>query len=154
VTAGGSSIPEVHRLLRVLAAGRSAAEIGTAFGDGAAAIASTAASLVTVELDPARAAVARERLPENVIVLEGDWHDLLDGPFEFVFVDGGGQETKSDPAVIELGAPGAIYLLDDMTPGWPGPDPVRELWLGDPRLAAVEILTTPETSAIVATRIG
>jgi predicted O-methyltransferase YrrM len=62
VTDGGSSIPAVQALLRVLAAGRRVAEIGTAFGEGAAAIAETARELVTVELDPARAAVARERL--------------------------------------------------------------------------------------------
>src|SRR5205085_12101399 len=49
VTGGGSSLPEVQRLLAVLAAGRRCAEVGTAFGEGALAIASTAASLVTVE---------------------------------------------------------------------------------------------------------
>jgi len=56
VTAGGSSIPEVHALLTVLAAGRRrAAELGAAFGEGAAAIASGLAAggtLVTVEHDP------------------------------------------------------------------------------------------------------
>ncbi len=34
MTGGGSSIPAVQRLLRVLAAGRRVAEIGTAYGDG------------------------------------------------------------------------------------------------------------------------
>ena len=52
MTGGGSSIPKVQRLLAVLATGRRAAEVGTAFGEGADAIASTAASLVTVEIDP------------------------------------------------------------------------------------------------------
>jgi predicted O-methyltransferase YrrM len=42
MTAGGSSIPEVQRLLRVLATGRRVAEAGTAFGEGAAAMADTA----------------------------------------------------------------------------------------------------------------
>jgi predicted O-methyltransferase YrrM len=74
VTEGGSSIPEVRALLRVLAAGRDVAELGTAFGEGAAAMAETARSVVTVELDPERAAIARGRLApfENVEALEGD----------------------------------------------------------------------------------
>jgi len=152
VTEGGSSIAAVQRLLRVLASGRRAAEIGTAFGEGAKAIAVTAASLVTVELDPERAAEARRALAglDNVTVLEGDWREALDGTFEFVFVDGGG--AKEDPCVFDLAEPGGILLIDDLTPGRPGPDPVRDLWLGDPRVEAVEILTTPQTAAIVATR--
>jgi hypothetical protein len=36
---------------------------------------------------------------------------------------------------------------------WRGkPDPVRDFWLADPRLRAVEILTTPRTAAILATK--
>ncbi|TML59697.1 MAG: hypothetical protein E6G22_12595 [Actinobacteria bacterium] len=61
MTAGGSSIPEVRRLLAVLAAGKRAAEIGTAFGLGAEALASTAREVVTVEVDPERAREARAR---------------------------------------------------------------------------------------------
>ncbi|CAN5184348.1 hypothetical protein BH20ACT13_BH20ACT13_25660 [soil metagenome] len=53
MTGGGSSIPEVQRLLSVLAAGRSVAEAGTAFGEGAEVMARTARSVVTVEIDPA-----------------------------------------------------------------------------------------------------
>jgi len=53
---GGSSIRAVQALLRALAAGRDVAEIGTAFGEGAAAMAETARRVVTVERDPARAA--------------------------------------------------------------------------------------------------
>ena len=93
MTGGGSSIAAVQALLRVLAAGRDVAEFGTAFGEGAAAIAETARSLVTVELDPERAAVARERLAglDNVEALEGDAYELLRGrgPFGLVFADGG-----------------------------------------------------------------
>ena len=32
------------------------------------------------------------------------------------------------------------------------PDPVREFWLNHPRIAAVELLTTPRTAVIVGTR--
>ena len=75
MTAGGSSIPEVRRLLAVLAAGKRVAEVGTAFGLGAQALASTAREVVTVEVDPERARVAREALAglPNVEALEGDW---------------------------------------------------------------------------------
>src|SRR5262245_287088 len=77
MTAGGSS--GTKALLRALAAGRRAAEVGTAFGDGARAIAAAAESLVTVELDPARAEAARVALADaaNVTVLQGDWRDAL-----------------------------------------------------------------------------
>ena len=158
MTAGGSSRPEVQALLRSLAAGRHAAEIGTAFGEGALAIAAKAADLVTVELDPDRAESARLALADvaNVMLLVGDWRDVLPphAPFDFVFVDGGGQETKTDASVLDLGRSGTIFVLDDLTPGYRGPDPVRELWLGSDRLASAEILTTPTTAAIVATLVS
>ena len=157
MTGGGSSIPEVQRLLAVLAAGKRCAELGSAYGEGAAAIASTAASLVTVERDPDRIALARERLAgvDNVELLEGDWRDLLPqrGPFELVFLDSG--DWKKEPArqqALDLVEPGGLLLKDDMTPGLPGPDPVREWFFGHPDLLATEILTTPETAAIVATK--
>jgi len=147
----------VQRLLAVLAAGKRCAELGSAYGEGAAAIASTAASLVTVERDPDRIALARERLAgvDNVELLEGDWRDLLPqrGPFELVFLDSG--DWKEEPArqqALDLVEPGGLLLKDDMTPGLPGPDPVREWFFGHPDLLATEILTTPETAAIVATK--
>lgn len=154
MTGGGSSLPEVQRLLSVLAAGRRCAETGTAFGEGAAAIASTAVSLVTVEQDPERAAVARERLAglENVELVVGDWRQVLParGPFDFLFFDAGRFDEAAD--AVGLLAPGGLLLKDDLTPGRPGPDPVRELLFGHPELVAVEILTTAETAAVVAAR--
>lgn len=157
MTAGGSSIPEVQALLRTLAGGRlRAAEIGTAFGDGAAAIADGLAPggrLVTVESDPERLGIAREALAgrDNVLVAGGEWHHELapHAPFDFLFVDGGG--AKTDPRVLDLAEPGALFVLDDLTPGLRPPDQVRDFWLGNDRLVAVEILTTPSTAAIVAT---
>jgi predicted O-methyltransferase YrrM len=154
LTGGGSSIPAVQRLLAVLAAGKRCAETGTAFGEGAAAIASTAASLVTVESNPERAAVAAERLRDvaNVELVVGDWRDELPrrGPFDFVFFDAG--RLDEAPEAIDLLAPGGLFLKDDLTPNRPGLDPVRELLFNHPQLVAVEILTTPTTAAIVATR--
>ena len=155
MTGGGSSLPEVQRLLAVLAAGRRCAETGTAFGEGAAAIASTAASLVTVERDPERAEVARGRLREfsNVELFVGDWRDFLPAraPFDFVFFDAG--RFDEAPEVVDLLAPGGLLLKDDLTPDRAGPDPVRELLFGHPKLIAVEILTTPGTAAVVAARL-
>lgn len=155
MTAGGSSIPAVQALLRVLAAGRDAAELGTAFGEGAAAMAETACSVVTVERDPERAAAARERLAglANVEALEGDAYGLLRGrgPFGLVFADGGGYDWE---AILALTAPGGLVVKDDLTPGRPvDGDPVREFLLRDPRLAAAEILVGSEFAAIVAVRL-
>ena len=131
--------------------------MGTAFGEGAAAIASTAASLVTVERDPDRVAVARERLGglANVELLEGDWRELLPhrGPFELLFLDSG--DWKEEPyrqLAFDLVEPGGLLVKDDLTPGFPGPDPVREWFFGHPDLTTTEILTTPVTAAIIAAR--
>jgi predicted O-methyltransferase YrrM len=154
VTDGGSSIPAVQALLRVLAAGRDVGELGTAFGEGTAAMAETARSVVTVELDPERAAIARKRLAglENVEALEGDAYELSRGrgPFGLVFADGGLYDWEQ---IIELLEPGGLLVKDDLTPGrGVDGDPVREFLFGDPRLVAVEILTTPSSAAIVASR--
>jgi predicted O-methyltransferase YrrM len=156
VTGGGSSLPEVQRLLAILGGGRRCAEVGTAFGEGAAALASTAASLVTVELDPERASLASKRLSDlsNVELLVGDWRDHLPerAPFELLFFDGG--RFDEAPDAIDLVAAGGLIVKDDLTPGSEGSDPVRELLFGHPGLVAVEVLTTPQTAAIVAVRLG
>jgi predicted O-methyltransferase YrrM len=155
VTDGGSSILAVQALLRTLAAGRDVAELGTAFGEGAAAMAETARFVVTVESDSDRAAAARTRLAAfaNVELLEGDAYELLHGrgPFGLVFADGG--RPYDWEAILALVALRGILVKDDLTPGRPiEGDDVREFLLRDSRLAAVEILTTPATAAIVAVR--
>jgi predicted O-methyltransferase YrrM len=155
VTDGGSSIPAVRALLRTLATGRDVAELGTAFGEGAAAMAETARTVVTVERDPERAASARARLEglANVELLEGDCYALLRGrgPFGLVFADGG--RPLDWEAILALIAPGGFLVKDDLTPQLPvDGDSVREFLLRDPRLAAVEILMTPATAAVVAVR--
>jgi predicted O-methyltransferase YrrM len=154
MTDGGSSIPAVRALLRVLATGRDVAELGTAYGEGAAAMAETARSVVTVEQDAERAAAARRRLAglDNVEALEGDAYELLRGrgPFGLVFADGGFYDWE---AIMLLLATGGVLVKDDLAPGRPvDGDPVREFLLRDPRLAAAEILTTPTAAAIVAVR--
>jgi predicted O-methyltransferase YrrM len=160
LTAGGSSIPEVQRLLAVLTAARPGgrvAEIGTAFGEGARVIADALppdATFVTVEQDPERFAAARERLAgTRAELVNAMWQDVLPqrGPFDLLFFDGA-QGTDLDE-VIELLAPGGILVKDDLTPGRPVEgDPVREKLLRDERLVGVEILVTREMAAILAAR--
>jgi predicted O-methyltransferase YrrM len=156
VTGGGSSLPEVQRLLAVLSAGKRCAEVGTAFGEGAAAIASTARSLVTVELDLDRVSIAAYRLRRfpNVELLAGDWRDQLPqrGPFELLFFDGG--RLDEAPDAIDLVAVGGLIVKDDLSPDWEGPDPVRELLFNHPDFVAVELLTTPQTAAVLAVRLA
>jgi predicted O-methyltransferase YrrM len=159
VTAGAYSVPEVQRLLATLVAskpGGRVAEIGTAYGEGARAIADalpSGAMFVTVEVDGERAAQAREALAgTRAEVLEGDWRDLLPqrGPFDLVFADGG----RDYDLAIDLLAPGGILVKDDLSPDWPDKeaDPTRRALLGDPRVEAVEIHVREDMAAIVAVR--
>jgi len=129
--------------------------MGAAFGETAAVLAETARSVVTVELDPERVAIARERVAglDNVELLEGDAYEQLHGrgPFGLVFADGG--RPYDWEAILALVEPGGIIVKDDLTPGRPiDGDEVRQFLLRDTRLAAAEILATPETAAIVAVR--
>jgi predicted O-methyltransferase YrrM len=161
VTAGAYSIPEVQRLLATLVAskpGGRVAEIGTAYGEGARAIADALpadATFVTVEIDPARAAHAREALAgTRAEVVEGDWRDLLPqrGPFDVVFADGG----RDYELVIDLLAPGGIVIKDDLSPERPDKDsdPTRRALLADARVEATEILVREDMAVIVAVRRG
>ena len=159
MTAGAYSIPEVQRLLATLVAskpGGRVAEIGTAYGEGARAIADalpSGATFVTVEIDAERAAHARAALAgSRAEVLDGDWRDLLPqrGPFDLVFADGG----RDYDLVIDLLAPGGIVVKDDLSPDWPDNeiDPTRRALLADLRVEAIEILVRDDMAAIVASR--
>src|SRR5206468_13119298 len=111
-----SSIPEVGRLLHVLAAQRGrtrVGELGTGCGVGAAWIVSAlppTVPFVTVELDETRARAAAELFAddENVRVLQGDWHELMppEAPFDLLFLDSGKQHPELDgEQVVGLLAP-------------------------------------------------
>lgn len=157
----GSCRPEDGLLLHVLAARRGLArvgEIGTGCGVGAAWIVSAlppSIPFVTVELDPVRAAVAREVFAddEGVRVLEGAWRDVLpaEAPFDLLFVDAA--DAKDDPdAVVGLLTPGGTAVLDDFSASWTGPDVRRGRWLGHPAVAALVVGTGVDAQALVATR--
>jgi predicted O-methyltransferase YrrM len=154
VTDGSTAIPEVHALLRVLAAGREVLELGSALGVGAAALAETARRVVTIEADPARAAATRERVRDlpNVEALEGDWRELAQGSFGLVFADAGAYDWER---IVELTDVGGFIVKDDLTPGRAVEgDPVRESLLRHPKLQATELLTRPDHAAIVAVKLS
>jgi predicted O-methyltransferase YrrM len=154
----------VGLVLQLLAAQRGRArvgEIGTGVGVGTAWLASglpPGVSLVTVELDERRAAVATDLFAHDpdVRVVRGDWHEVMppEAPFDLLFYDGGGKQhpERDGEQVVSLLAPGGTIVMDDLTPGRPGPDPVREFWLGHPRLVAAELAVTPRMAVIVAVR--
>jgi predicted O-methyltransferase YrrM len=161
-----SSIPEVGRLLHLLASQRGrtrVGELGTGCGVGAAWIVSALpprVPFVTVELDPTLAAASAELFAEDehVLVLQGDWHELMpaEAPFDLLFYDGGGKQHPENDGeqVVGLLAPGATIVMDDLTPGRELHDIVREFWLNHAEITAVELLTTPQTAVIVGTRRG
>ena len=67
-----------------------------------------------------------------------------------MFADGGAYDWEQILALLE---PGGLIVKDDLTPGRAiDGDPVRTFLLRDPRVAGVEILTTPESAAIVAVK--
>lgn len=155
----GSARDDDGRLRHVLAARRGvtrAAEIGAGNGICTAWIASALAPgvpLFAAEPDPHRAAAARALFADDpdVHVLEGDWRSVLppEAPFDAVFVDGTGADDALD-AVLGIAAPGATIVLDDVPADRAGHDPRRALWLGDPRVVAVEVNTGGRAGAIVA----
>ena len=128
------------------------------------------ASFVTVEVDDERAAACAELFAgvPYVRVLHGDWHDVLpaEAPFDLLFFDGGGwkrsppqQMRAESERALEIVAPGGVVAMDNLTPEhlWPAdgpswPDALREHWLGNDRLVATEVLTTPDSSAILAVK--
>src|SRR5689334_21742055 len=163
MTDGGSSIPEVHALLAALVASKPGgrfAEAGTAFGEGARAIAApmdAASSFVTVEIDRRRyERAAAELSGTRAEVVHGRWVDVLPqrAPFDLLFADGGLRDTDGGLELsISLLAPGGFLVKDDMSPGRPiEGDEIREWLFRDSRLVATEVLTTPSTAAIVAVR--
>ena len=150
---------ETGRLLQVLAGARGlerVAEIGTGCGVGAAWILSAldpAVAFYTVERDEERAAAAADLFADDpaATVLHGDWQDVLaaEAPLDLLFADGG--RAKYHEELLGLLSPGGILVLDDLTPGYVDPDPLRELWLRHARLVAVELRVSSREAVIVGT---
>jgi predicted O-methyltransferase YrrM len=152
----------VGHLLQVLAASVRqgvVAEIGTGYGVGAAWIANAldpAVQFYTVELDAQRAEAARRVLVphQNVHVIRGDWHEILEyGPFAMMFPDGGQTKMREPQTVIGSVQPGGVIVLDDMTPGESVKgDPQREFWLSCPDVISIELQLSSDEAAILAVR--
>ena len=158
---------ETGRLLHALAGARGrtrVAELGTGSGVGAAWIVSALPPEVpffTAELDPERAAAARELFAgdANVHVLEGDWREVLppEAPFDLVFFDAAKHAAPAADAPLVQGllAPGGIAVLDDLTPGRAVEgDPVRSAWTAVPRLHTVELAVSPREAVLLSVLQG
>jgi predicted O-methyltransferase YrrM len=161
--------PGHGRLLSVLAAslpaGSVIGETGAGCGVGLAWLASGAGPgvrLVSVERDPDRARRAQAALAPApaVRVRHGDWTELwVDGPFDLLVLDGGGQGKRSeeplDPSTWLRS--GGLVVMDDFTPTshWPPlhdglVDDVRVHWFHHPHLYATEVRTEPDAATILA----
>lgn len=158
---------ETGRLLATLAATRSGtmAEFGTGCGVGTAWLRSGArsgVSILTAELNERLATAAQEIFVDDpqVEVLAADWSTLLHkGPYSLLFLDASSPADAGVDSVADLLETGGIVVLDDFTPceSWPPVtggrvDVLREAWLSDERFTAVEVMTAPDASAIIATR--
>ena len=169
---GTACLTEFGPILSVLAAmrpGGRIAEIGTGVGVGTGWLAhglAGGATLTTVEIDPARAAVAAKLFADrsDVAVLVGDWRETLAhlAPFDLVFLDGGyAAELDQDRrgALIDLVCVGGTLVLDDVTPEqhWPDTwrgraDPKREFALRDDRLLSAEFRVTDTEGGLLCVR--
>ncbi|MGH9020331.1 MAG: O-methyltransferase [Acidimicrobiales bacterium] len=145
------------RLLALLAGAAGATrilEVGTLGGYSTIWLARALAPggfLVTLELDPAHAAVASANLAyaglDSVTsVMVGDARDslraLVDesaGPFDFVFIDA---DKEGNPLYVDLAIamsrPGTIIVVDNVVRGGAVADPTRT----DPRVRATRELVT------------
>jgi predicted O-methyltransferase YrrM len=163
-----ASLPGVGRFLAMLAAGCTGGrigELGTGAGIGAAWITSAMpddCTLITAEIDPQRAAAARELLAGDprVEVLTGDAVTTMSsrGPFDLLFSDGGGGDGAYLVSLLRIG--GRI-VMDDVTPQKALPpdspfrasDPKRRFFFSDPRLISTEVvLPDLQNSLLVGTR--
>lgn len=166
-------IPQVGRLLQVLASGKPGGRIGeqgTGAGVGTAWIASGlsgSATLLSVDIDPRRAEAVADLFRDDprVTVQTGDWHTVMrrSDPYDLLFMDA---TPRSDlayeqwDAVTELITLGGQIVMDDLTPValWPPAwestiDYKREFAFENPRVVGTEVLTTPTTAALIVTRI-
>jgi predicted O-methyltransferase YrrM len=162
-----ASLPGVGRFLAMLAAGCTGGrigELGTGAGIGAAWITSAMPDdcpLITAEIDPQRAAAARELLAEDprVEVLTGDAASIMSsrGPFDLLFSDGGGDDAD----LVSLLRIGGRIVCDDVTPHKALPpdspfrasDPKRRFFFSDPTLISTEVvLPDLQNSLLVGTR--
>jgi predicted O-methyltransferase YrrM len=148
----------VGQLLAVIAAqlppGSRVLELGTGVGVGTAWIVSgllprTDVTVVTIEKDPQRAALAAQgEWPDFVVLRVADALDVLAGgdSFDLIFADAQGGKWEGLDRTIAALSPHGLLMVDDMTPvpGWTGEqhtmqDRVRRVLLASPLLMSVEL---------------
>lgn len=172
--APSACIPQVGRLLQVLASGKPDGRIGeqgTGAGVGTAWLASglrNNARLSSVEINPKLAVAVAGLFKEypNVEIKAGDWHEVMSPhqPYDLLFADAVPRGELLDPSnwdgIVDLVKIGGQIVMDDLTPVelWPPEwndivDAKREFAFANPRVAGVEVRTTPTTSALIMTRI-
>ena len=158
--------PATGRLLHALAGGvppgGRIGETGTGTGAGLAWMLTAAppgTEIVSVEVDPERAAACRDLFAEHpkVTLLEGDAGLVFErGPYDLLVLDGGwGSGKRGDPTIDPLAVlkPGGTFTVDDLTPERPEEaDPARRHWLGHPDLHATEVRVAPDCSVLLCRR--
>lgn len=141
---GNMNVPVTDgRLLRLLAESIDAqhiVEIGTSNGYSgiwqALALKATGGRLTTFEIDPDRAALARENfkragVDDIITLIEGDAHEKvgeIDGPVDMVFIDADKEGyldylNKLRPKL----RPGGLIVAHNITPGMADPDYVEAI---------------------------
>lgn len=164
-----SSTHEIGRLLYTVTAlikEGVIAEIGTGCGVGASWILSAISSevkFISIDNNKQRVDICSELFEvfPNVNIMNGDWKDILAySPFKLLFADGGKAKEQAPDHLFNALEIGGMIIIDDLTPEdkwpkeWKGQvDQVREYWLNHPKLAATEILLTPNSSSIIATKL-
>lgn len=157
---------ETGRLLAALAATRTGtiAECGTGCGVGAAWLrhgAHADTKVITAESDGELAHSVMDMFADDAIdVLHADWTTLAEhAPFSLLFLDAGSAKSAPRDDVLALLEPGGMAVLDDFTPtaSWPPladgrVDVVRQEWLSDPRVTAVDVMVAEDTAVIIAVR--
>lgn len=128
-------------------------EIGTGVGAGTAWMLSgmdAEARLTTIEIDPGVHAAAasifiEDRRVECVCADAGQWLREYDGePFDLAFVDWRPGKFDQLDTLVNLLAPGGLYVVDDLLPQdtWPDDHPERidQFWQAWPR---ADMVATP-----------
>lgn len=166
-------IPQVGRLLQVLASGKPGGRIGeqgTGAGIGTAWLTSGLcgnAQLITVEIDPLRAKEVAKLFVDypDVEIRMGDWHEVMspNEPYDLLFMDAtprGDLVPAKWDAFVDLIKIGGQIVMDDLIPVelWPPDwdeiiDAKREFAFANPRVVGAEVRTTATTSALIVTRI-
>lgn len=141
-------------------------EIGTGFGVSTSWIVSSMSasnsSLISIDNQQDYIEAIKPFFSQsNVEFMSADWKEIINkGPFNFVFADAADAKSTYAQELFKLLRVGGVLIMDDFTPEeyWPAEwrgkrDDVREYWLNHTKLAATEILLTPQQAVIIASKL-